>query len=105
MPKAKNAAKPIVLIPSIQGFSVSCGGFSSADFSRRVIKKFGKWVPSASKDALVGNGLAVSTAVNLYYYTGIAGFGVMNVMYEPWDNYHLKPRNPLTHNVCSFEPN
>jgi hypothetical protein len=77
MPKAKNAAKPIVLIPSIQGFSVSWGGFSSAEFSRRVIKKFGKWVPSASLDALVENGKAVSSAVNLYHYTGIAGFGVL----------------------------
>ncbi|CAA9419770.1 hypothetical protein AVDCRST_MAG84-7077 [uncultured Microcoleus sp.] len=29
---------------------MSCGGFSSADLSRRVIKKFGKWVPGASLD-------------------------------------------------------
>jgi hypothetical protein len=50
--------------------------------ARYFIKKFGKWVPSASLEALAGNGLAVSTAVNLYYYTGIAGFGVMNVMYQ-----------------------
>ena len=40
-------------------------------------KPGGKWVPSASLDALVENGLAVSTALNLYHYTGIAGFGVL----------------------------